>query len=93
MIDHGFLERISFTVAYFAIYVCHQLHVKGYTELLSWVQYISNSWDEWVGEERLMKHTEENVTKQLALDKKQNVDKNVKSGRSSQAKAKSSTGK
>ncbi|KAG4943604.1 hypothetical protein JHK85_048250 [Glycine max] len=53
--------------------------------------HISNSWDEWVGEERLMKHTEENVLKQQALDKKQNVDKNVKSGRSSQGKAKIST--
>ena len=53
---------------------------------------ISNSWDEWVGEDRLMKHTEENVLKQLALDKKQNVDKNVKSGRSTQAKGKTSTG-
>ena len=40
-----------------------------------------------------MKHTEENVLKQQALDKKQNVDKNVKSGRSSQGKAKISTGK
>ncbi|BAT75630.1 hypothetical protein VIGAN_01352000 [Vigna angularis var. angularis] len=38
-----------------------------------------------------MKHTEENVMKQLALDKKQNVDKNVKSGRSTQAKGKPST--
>ncbi|QHO49087.1 hypothetical protein DS421_1g10900 [Arachis hypogaea] len=53
-------------------------------------QYISNSWDEWVGEDRLMKHTEENVQKQQALDKKQSIDKNVKSGRSNQAKAKSS---
>ncbi|KAG4933440.1 hypothetical protein JHK87_047442 [Glycine soja] len=51
----------------------------------------SKNWDEWVGEERLMKHTEENVLKQQALDKKQNVDKNVKSGRSSQGKAKIST--
>ncbi|XP_054824611.1 protein MRG1 isoform X4 [Prosopis cineraria] len=48
-------------------------------------------WDEWVGEDRLMKHTEENVLKQQALDKKQGVDKNVKSGRSTQAKAKNST--
>lgn len=68
-------------------------NAKGYKESLSLVQHISNSWDEWVGEERLMKHTEENVMKQQALDKKQNVDKNVKSGRSSQGKAKSSTGK
>lgn len=39
-----------------------------------------------------MKHTEANVVKQHALDKKQGVDKNVKSGRSNQGKAKSSTG-
>lgn len=38
-----------------------------------------------------MKHTEANVVKQHALDKKQGVDKNVKSGRT-QGKAKSSTG-
>lgn len=49
------------------------------------------SWDEWVGMDRLMKHTEENVEKQQALDKKQGVEKN-KSGRSTQAKPKSSTG-
>ncbi|KAF7828679.1 protein MRG1 [Senna tora] len=52
--------------------------------------HLSNSWDEWVGEDRLMKHTEENVLKQQALDKKQGVDKNAKSGRSTQAKAKHS---
>jgi mortality factor 4-like protein 1 len=39
-----------------------------------------------------MKNTDENIEKQRALDKKQGVDKNVKSGRSAQAKAKSSTG-
>ncbi|RDX77074.1 Protein MRG1, partial [Mucuna pruriens] len=60
---------------------------KYFVHYLGW----SKNWDEWVGEDRLMKHTEENVMKQLALDKKQNVDKNVKSGRSTQAKAKSST--
>ncbi|OIW09686.1 hypothetical protein TanjilG_06492 [Lupinus angustifolius] len=50
----------------------------------------SKNWDEWVGEDRLMKPTEENVKKQQALDKKQNAEKNVKSGRSSQPKAKTS---
>ncbi|KAH1202556.1 Protein MRG1 [Glycine max] len=60
---------------------------KYFVHYLGW----SKNWDEWVGEERLMKHTEENVLKQQALDKKQNVDKNVKSGRSSQGKAKIST--
>lgn len=50
----------------------------------------NKNWDEWVGMDRLMKHTEENVEKQQALDKKQGVEKN-KSGRSTQAKPKSST--
>ncbi|KAI4315010.1 hypothetical protein L6164_027862 [Bauhinia variegata] len=49
----------------------------------------NKNWDEWVGEDRLMKHTEENVMKQQALDKKQGVDKNARSGRSTHAKAKS----
>lgn len=51
-----------------------------------------NSWDEWVGTDRLMKHTEDNVLKQQALDKKQGMEKNTKSGRSAQAKPKSSAG-
>jgi len=44
-----------------------------------------------VGADRLMKHTEENVQKQQALDKKQGVDKNPKSGRSAQTKPKASS--
>ncbi|XVF17611.1 hypothetical protein REPUB_Repub10bG0138200 [Reevesia pubescens] len=48
------------------------------------------NWDEWVGADRLMKLTEENVMKQQAVDKKQGVDKSSKSGRSSQTKPKSS---
>ncbi|XP_019076603.1 protein MRG1 isoform X5 [Vitis vinifera] len=51
----------------------------------------NKNWDEWVGMDRLMKHTEENVLKQQALDKKQGAEKNPKSGRSAQAKPKSST--
>ena len=53
------------------------------------------SWDEWVGMDRLMKYTEENIMKQQALDaldKKAGVDKNTKLGRSAQTKPKSSTG-
>ncbi|KAK4477469.1 hypothetical protein RD792_016692 [Penstemon davidsonii] len=49
-----------------------------------------NSWDEWVGMDRLMKHSQENIIKQQALDKKAGVDKNTKSGRSAHAKPKSS---
>lgn len=52
------------------------------------LQYFGNSWDEWVGIDRLMKYTEENIVKQQALDKKQGVDKNPKSGRSTQTKPK-----
>lgn len=65
---------------------------KGKQKSLQWLRHLSNSWDEWVGVDRLMKHNEENVLKQQALDKKQGVDKNVKSGRSAQTKPKSSTG-
>ncbi|XP_028110900.1 protein MRG1 isoform X5 [Camellia sinensis] len=48
-------------------------------------------WDEWVGMDRLMELTEDNVLKQQALDKKQGVDKNSKSGRSAQTKPKASS--
>ncbi|XP_055804464.1 protein MRG1 [Solanum dulcamara] len=50
----------------------------------------NKNWDEWVGADRLMKHTEDNVLKQQALDKKQGMEKNTKSGRSAPAKPKSS---
>ena len=66
---------------------------KGIQKSLLWVGHLANSWDEWVGADRLMKHTEENVLKQQALDKKQGVDKNSKSGRAAQTKPKSSAGK
>ncbi|KAL7131618.1 hypothetical protein ABFS83_12G016300 [Erythranthe nasuta] len=50
----------------------------------------NKNWDEWVGKDRLMKHTEENILKQQAVDKKAGVDKNTKSGRSAHTKPKSS---
>ncbi|OVA15917.1 Chromo domain/shadow [Macleaya cordata] len=53
----------------------------------------NKNWDEWVGSDRLLKFTDENIRKQQALAKKQGADKNPKSGRSSQMKPKSSTGK
>lgn len=65
---------------------------KGKQKSLLWLGHLANSWDEWVGADRLMKHTEENVIKQQALDKKQGVDKSSKSGRSAQTKPKSSAG-
>ncbi|KAL5556921.1 hypothetical protein UlMin_039157 [Ulmus minor] len=52
----------------------------------------NKNWDEWVGVDRLMKNSEENVRKQQALDRKQGVDKSSKSGRSGQAKSKPSAG-
>lgn len=51
---------------------------------------IFNSWDEWVGTERLLKLTDENVERQKALEK-QAGDKNVKP-RSSHNKPKGSNG-
>ncbi|XP_028806955.1 protein MRG1 isoform X2 [Neltuma alba] len=47
------------------------------------------SWDEWVGLDRLMKYTEENLQKKLAHEKDDN-DKNTKAARASQLKSKSS---
>lgn len=52
----------------------------------------NKNWDEWVGKERLMKFTEENVLKQQALDKKQGADKNQKSARAGHTRPKVSTG-
>ncbi|KAF4377594.1 hypothetical protein G4B88_006874 [Cannabis sativa] len=63
---------------------------KGIQKSLLWLGHLANSWDEWVGADRLMKLTEENVLKQQELDKKQGVDKNVKSGRSAHTRPKSS---
>ncbi|GMH14815.1 hypothetical protein Nepgr_016656 [Nepenthes gracilis] len=50
----------------------------------------SKNWDEWVGTDRLLKYTDENIRKQQTLEKKQGADKNLKSGRLNQAKPKSS---
>ncbi|XP_040996693.1 protein MRG1-like isoform X2 [Juglans microcarpa x Juglans regia] len=50
----------------------------------------SKNWDEWVGVDRLMKFTEENVQKQQALNKKQSFEKNTKLARASLIKPKSS---
>ncbi|XP_019194919.1 PREDICTED: protein MRG1-like isoform X2 [Ipomoea nil] len=50
----------------------------------------NKNWDEWVGTQRLMKLTDDNIIKQQALDKKLGVEKNTKLGRSSQTKPKAS---
>ncbi|XP_047267104.1 protein MRG2 isoform X2 [Capsicum annuum] len=52
----------------------------------------NKNWDEWVGIDRLMKHTEENVQKQQELKKRQDTDKNGKAVRGSQMKTKGPTG-
>nr|XP_043632840.1 protein MRG1-like [Erigeron canadensis] len=57
---------------------------KYFVHYLGW----SKTWDEWVGADRLMKYTNDNIQKQAALDKKQGVEKNPKSGRSNHMKPK-----
>ncbi|XP_009609315.1 protein MRG1-like isoform X1 [Nicotiana tabacum] len=52
----------------------------------------NKNWDEWVGIDRLMKLTEENIQKQQELKKKQDTDKSSKGGRGSQMKTKGYTG-
>nr|KYP70453.1 Chromatin modification-related protein eaf3 [Cajanus cajan] len=53
-----------------------------------YLQGWKKSWDEWVGMDRLMKHTEENMRKKHALDEKHGNEKNAKVPRGSQAKSK-----
>ncbi|KAL8151986.1 hypothetical protein V2J09_021794 [Rumex salicifolius] len=48
----------------------------------------NKNWDEWVGTDRLLKYTAENIQKQQTLAKKPATEKNLKSGRSAQAKPK-----
>ena len=65
--------------------------VHAFTLLLDYRSFISsfilwNSWDEWVGLDRLLKFTEENVQKQLELNEKRGTDK--KAARASQIKPK-----
>lgn len=73
---------------WFTFYAFHQGRAFIFLISLS----LFNSWDEWVGIDRLMKHTEENVQKQQELRKKQGTDKNGKAARGSQMKTKGSTG-
>ncbi|KAJ4701689.1 MRG family protein, putative isoform 1 [Melia azedarach] len=50
----------------------------------------NKNWDEWVGVDRLMKDTEANRHRQQVINKKQGPEKNVKPGRVSQMKPRSS---
>ena len=63
------------------------LRIVGFDLLGFYVFYCS--WDEWVGIDRLMKHTEENMRIKLALDEKYGNDKNARKPRGS---SKSSNG-
>lgn len=57
------------------------------TNRASFSSFIScNSWDEWVGLDRLLKLTKENLHKQLELNEKRGTDK--KAARASQIKPK-----
>ncbi|KAM3342107.1 protein MRG1 isoform X1 [Capsicum galapagoense] len=71
--------------------------LKAVYQIREWryfVHYLgwNKNWDEWVGIDRLMKHTEENVQKQQELKKRQDTDKNGKAVRGSQMKTKGPTG-
>lgn len=68
----------------------YPLFQKGIQKSLLQLGHLAHSWDEWVGADRLLKHTEENVLKQRDLEKKQGVEKTSKSGRSAQPKPKAS---
>lgn len=50
----------------------------------------NKNWDEWVGYDRLMKFTEENVQKQKEINEKQKMEMNAKTGRPLRSKPKSS---
>ncbi|KAF9678549.1 hypothetical protein SADUNF_Sadunf07G0046300 [Salix dunnii] len=81
---------------YFCLFVPYDFVQKAELRKKEWryfVHYLgwNKNWDEWVGMDRLMKHTPDNVLKQQTLEKKQGVDKSLKPGRSSQTKPKNST--
>ncbi|KAK9949042.1 hypothetical protein M0R45_004588 [Rubus argutus] len=59
---------------------------KYFVHYLGW----NKVWDEWVGVDRLLKHNDDNIMKQEALNKKQNINRITKSGRSTQIKPNSS---
>lgn len=65
---------------------------KGIQKWLQWVGYLSSSWDEWVGVDRLLKQNEENIIRQQTLAKQPHVDDNTKSGQLTQMNPKSSAG-
>jgi len=82
----GLEEKVSVN-----IYCLVQRSIGGFW-LGSQVFIFCCSWDEWVGMDRLMKHTEENMRKKHALDEKHGIDKNPKAPRGPLAKSKSTNG-
>lgn len=61
--------------------------------LLSFLELLFvNSWDEWVGTDRLLKHTEENVQKQKALKERLEMEMKTKAVQAPQMKLKNSGG-
>uniref|UniRef100_A0ACD5WRU2 Uncharacterized protein n=1 Tax=Avena sativa TaxID=4498 RepID=A0ACD5WRU2_AVESA len=50
----------------------------------------NKNWDEWVPSDRLLKYTDENISKQHELTKNQTVDKTIKTGREAQNNPKGS---
>ncbi|GAV74862.1 MRG domain-containing protein/Tudor-knot domain-containing protein [Cephalotus follicularis] len=85
-------EAKALSLCHFHFFIVQKAEIRK-KEWRYFVHYLgwNKNWDEWVGMDRLMKHTDENVLKQQALDKKQGVDKSLKSGRSAQVKPKGST--
>ncbi|KOM51471.1 hypothetical protein LR48_Vigan09g013000 [Vigna angularis] len=63
-------------------------NVEGWQFLVHYLGW-KKSWDEWVGIDRLLKNTEENMRKKRALDEKHGIDKNPKVPRGPLAKSKS----
>ncbi|KAK3423141.1 protein MRG1 isoform X1 [Eucalyptus grandis] len=79
----------------------HSLHIyeakvkKIEYRLKEWRYYVhylgwSKNWDEWVGVDRLMKYTDENLQKQRELNNKQDAEKSTKPSRVSYTKPKGS---
>ncbi|XP_030537922.2 protein MRG2-like [Rhodamnia argentea] len=79
----------------------HSLHIyeakvkKIEYRLKEWRYYVhylgwSKNWDEWVGVDRLMKYTDENLQKQRELNNKQDAEKTTKPSRAYYAKPKGS---
>ncbi|KAL9143783.1 hypothetical protein ABFS82_14G256400 [Erythranthe guttata] len=72
------VQKVEFHIDVWRYYV----HYRGWNK----------KWDEWLGVDCLLKHTEENVRKQKELKEKHAMEKNVNAARLSQDKTKSPIG-